>query len=215
MTPHTAIIFDMDGVLIDSEKIWHNCELDYLRQFIADPPASLQTDILGRSIYGIYDLLCDRFPAEMQSVSRNNFLKTYEQFGLEQIYARTNLLDGVAALLAALAANNTPIALASSSPRPWIDATLARHKLEKYFPPAVIVSGCAVANAKPDPEIFLTAAAKLGVAPAGGAVIEDSGNGVAAGKAAGMFVYGLRNGFNDAQNLAAADKIIYSLHELI
>jgi len=200
-----AIIFDMDGVIIDSEKIWHTCEKKYLKKFIPSISKEFQTEIIGRSIFGIYDLMCNFFPKEMKNVSREYFLKEYEKFGVKNIYQKTNLITGIKELLEKLQKKKR-LALASSSPLLWINTTLNRHNLHDFFP--IITSGCAVKKAKPNPEIFLTTAKKLKVEPKKCLVIEDSKNGVLAGKSAGMTVFGFRNGFNDEQDLSFSDEII-------
>jgi len=205
ITDFEAIIFDMDGVLIDSEKIWHATEMAYLEKFITIKDYdALHRDIVGRSIFGIYDFLVEEFTEEMKKISRETFLKEYEIFGLEQIYNQTSLLPGVLEVLRFLKSQKIPLALASSSPQVWIDAVLKRHNLNSFFP--VIVSGDSVSKGKPDPEIFLKAAERIKIDSKNLLVFEDSKNGVIAGKSAGMTVYGYRNGFNDEQDLSKADE---------
>jgi HAD superfamily hydrolase (TIGR01509 family) len=206
-------IFDMDGVLIDSEKIWESCELQYLRAFLPQEydHDELQNNIVGRSIFGIFDLLKDLFPVHFSHVSRSEFLEGYEQFGLEQVYKKTNLLLHVREVLQFLS-QKIPVALASSSPKTWISETLNRHDLGDFF--VAVVSGSEVQNAKPHPEIFQTAAQKIGINPKKCFAVEDSKNGVLSAKQAGMFVFGFRNGFNEKQDLSLSDKIITDLLDL-
>lgn len=206
-------VFDMDGVLIDSEKIWESCELKYLSAFLPQEydHEELQNNIVGRSIFGIFDLLKELFPPHFSHISRSEFLEGYEQFGLEQVYKKTNLLNHVREILHFLS-QKIPLALASSSPKPWISETLKRHNLGDFF--VAITSGSEVQNAKPDPEIFQTAAQKIGVDPQNCFAVEDSKNGVLSAKGAGMFTFGFRNGFNQQQDLSLSDQILFDLLEL-
>ena len=208
-----AILFDMDGVLIDSELIWQAHEAEFIRQFIPKFPLAMQQDLLGRSVRGIYDLLCERFPQETADIDFEDFMKDYIIFGTEQVYTHTSLLPGVRKYLDSLV-GTIPLALVSSSPFAWINTTIARHGLESYF--TCIVSGEEVRHAKPAPDIYLLAAERLKIAPDTAVVIEDSANGILAAKAANMAVYGIRNGFNDEQELSKADKIFndFSLFDL-
>src|SRR4030042_755624 len=92
---------------------------------------------------------------------------------------------GVRALIGELRHSGVPIAVASTSLRAWVDATLRGLDLEGAF--NTVVSASEVANGKPDPDLFLAAAARLGVPPDRCLAVEDTGPGIAAAKAAGMF----------------------------
>lgn len=199
-----AILFDMDGVLIDSELIWQAHEAEFIRQFIPNFPLEMQQDLLGRSVRGIYDLLCTRFPNETAGIAFEAFMQEYISFGTQHVYTHTSLLPGVREYLDALV-GTIPLALVSSSPFAWINTTIERHGLKSYF--TGIVSGEEVQHAKPAPDIFLLAAERLQVAPNATVVIEDSTNGILAAKAANMTAFGYRNGFNDEQDLSKADLI--------
>lgn len=208
----SGIIFDMDGVLIDSEKLWHDCEINFLRPFLPKhfSEEEIQNEILGCSLSGIFDLLQKKFPKDFQNVSFSYFTREYKKFGIQHIYKKTKLLEGARETLEFFS-GKVPIALASSSPKIWISETLKRHSLEKFF--RIILSGDEVKQAKPHPEIFEITAKKMNVSPQECIVCEDSKNGIESAKKAGMFVVGLKNGFNEDQDLSAADTIIFSLFE--
>jgi HAD superfamily hydrolase (TIGR01509 family) len=126
----------------------------------------------------------------------------------EDIYAnKVALLPGFPDLLALLREKDIPAALASSSPRSWINLVLDRFDLKRVFQ-AVVSSEEVAGRGKPAPDIYLYTARKLEVEPSGCVVIEDSRNGVLSARAAGMYCVGIRNGFNDEQDLSAANIII-------
>lgn len=206
-----AIIFDMDGVLIDSEKIWQQHEMGFLKTFVPEFPDEMHADILGRSIFGIFDLLVERFPGKVSSDEKEYFLQEYRKFGDENIYQKTNLTPYTKEVLEKFSPLYA-IGLASSSPFDWINTTLDRHEIREYF--QVCSSGEEVKNAKPDPEIFLLTADRLCVDPKNCLVIEDTKNGIFSAKAAGMSVLGFRNGFNEEQDLSQADGVIESFLEI-
>jgi HAD superfamily hydrolase (TIGR01509 family) len=117
--------------------------------------------------------------------------------------------SGARELIEQLRARGLKLAVASSSPRVWVEATLAALGLAESF--EAIVAGDEVARSKPDPEIFLRAAEKLGVAPAHCLVIEDSPGGVAGAVAAGMRVVAVRSPLTGGRSFAEAALTIDSL----
>ena len=131
-----------------------------------------------------------------------------------EIYGqKVSLIEGFAELLSILNKNKIPVALASSSPKTWIDIVLQRFHLLESF--KVVVSADELeGDGKPSPAIYLLTAKRLGVSPDRCIAIEDSKNGVLSAKNAGMFCIGFRNGFNDEQDLSRADRIIHQFGEL-
>lgn len=218
-----AIIFDMDGVLIDSEKIWAKYEGNFLKKFAPSFSSSDNQKIIGQSIEGIYNLMTKEFSEEMKNVDKAKFLSEYEKFGCENIYQKTSLTKGVKDFLEKYTTLDRlddvvqsiqlpKFALASSAQKSWVNITLQIHNLAPYF--QEIVCGNDVKKAKPAPDIFLLAAKKLNVRPEDCLVLEDSKNGAIAGKKAGMTVYGYRNGFNDEQDLSMTDQIFTDFNEI-
>jgi len=205
-----AVIFDMDWVIIDSEKYWEIYEKDFLEKYIIDDREDIKQDILQQclwlSTFSIYNLIWKYYPEQFKNINKQDFIKDYIKFGLENIYNRANLIPGLINLLNNLSKQNKKVALASSSPMIWVKETLKRHNIEKYF--ELILSWDCVKNAKPDPEIYLKASSKFWIRPEKCLVIEDSKNWTIAGKSAGMTVYWLRNWFNDKQDLSESDFIL-------
>ena len=205
-----ALIFDMDGVIVDSELHWKSLEGYFLQSLIPGWSVADQGRIIGLSLDNLYTLLTTEYGL---SRDKEEFLVEYHAIA-EDIYVnKVALLPGFLDLVALLRENGVPAALASSSPRNWINLVLDRFDLKSSF--QVTVSSEEVAGkGKPAPDIYLYTARKLEVEPGGCVVVEDSKNGVLSARAAGMFCVGLRNGFNDEQDLSAANIVINGFQSL-
>jgi HAD superfamily hydrolase (TIGR01509 family) len=205
-----AVVFDLDGVLIDSEQVWD----DARRELVAERGGTW-TDDATRAMMGMSSLEWSRYmhdelglDLEPEAISAAVVEK------LEQLYRRElPLLPGAREAVRALAAR-WPLGLASSSNREIIDLVLELAGLTDAF--AVTVSSEEVARGKPAPDVYLEAARRLDVAPEGCAAIEDSTNGLRSAAAARMIVIALPNaGFPPADDaLRLANAVIASLDEL-
>lgn len=203
-----AVIFDMDGVLVDSEPLHKEAESYVLAQYgihytenIARQYTAYGTEeLFWKDIAGHFKIELDVSLAvkQKQKYYFNNFNK------IELIKPAFNLLKK-------LKTGNCRIALASSSSRNVIKKTLSTFALEKYF--EYTISSDDVENGKPFPDVFLLAAQCLKINPQNCIVIEDSVNGVKAGKAAGMTVIAVPNAFTESFNFSEADYILKSLDE--
>lgn len=205
-----AVIFDLDGVITDTAEhhylAWkHTAEqigIEIDRSFNErlkgiDRERSLNTILIHGGAAGTYR------EAEKQEIMRRKN-QYYQQ--LIQNLTLHDLLPGIAGLFAELKRENVSIALASSSRN--APAILQRLGLMDEF--HAVVDPAALARGKPDPEIFLTAAALLGVPPSQCAAIEDAEAGIAAIKSAGMFAVGV----GDETSLSGADLIVHNTNEL-
>ncbi|MCY8150003.1 beta-phosphoglucomutase [Bacillus paralicheniformis] len=205
-----AVIFDLDGVITDTAEhhylAWkHTAEqigIEIDRSFNErlkgiDREQSLNTILIHGGAAGTYR------EAEKQEIMRRKN-QYYQQ--LIQNLTPHDLLPGIAGLFAELKRENVSIALASSSRN--APAILQRLGLMDEF--HAVVDPAALARGKPDPEIFLTAAALLGVPPSQCAAIEDAEAGIAAIKSAGMFAVGV----GDETSLSGADLIVPDTNEL-
>jgi HAD superfamily hydrolase (TIGR01509 family) len=199
-----ALIFDLDGVIVDSELHWKSLEGYFLRTLIPGWTMADQGRIIGLSLENLHKLLTTEYGLRGD---KEGFLKQYHAIA-EDIYVnKASLLPGFLDLLFLLHEKGIPVALASSSPRSWINLVLDRFDLNSVF--KVVVSAEEIAgDGKPSPDIYLHTARKLEVESEGCIVIEDSRNGVLSARAAGMYCIGFRNGFNDEQDLSAANIII-------
>jgi HAD superfamily hydrolase (TIGR01509 family) len=184
-----AIIFDCDGVLVDSEKLALAVELEVL----AELGLTFERDDYTLRFMG---LSTDAFHAAIDAEAKSRLGRSIaaEVRGSERLrQVMIAHLTEVPGALEAVAALKLPKAIASSGSRQGLERKLKQTDLWKHFAPHVY-SADHVANAKPAPDLFLHAAAALGVAPADCLVLEDSVNGVIGARAAGMTVWGFLGG---------------------
>ncbi len=203
-----AVIFDMDGVVVDTEQYFKRLTPGFMRRLVPDFRDEDLAKVTGKSNREFYNLLVQQY----------GYAGTYEEFFaestkfVEQIYRELcALTPGVRPLLASLRQKGLRIALASSAPKQWVAWMLDRFQLSFD---AVVSSDDVDGRAKPAPDIFLEAARRLGIAPANCVVVEDSTNGIKAARRAGMLVIGHRYSGNE-QRLDEADAIVTSLSEIL
>jgi HAD superfamily hydrolase (TIGR01509 family) len=206
-----ALIFDMDGVVVDSELHWKSLEGFFLRSLVPTWGEADQSKIIGLSVHDLYRMLVSDYGV---SQTKEEFLALYLGMATQIYGEKASLIAGFEELLSEVRANGVPVGLASSSPMTWINIVLDRFDLRPSFDVVVSADELAGGEGKPAPAIYLHTADKLGVAPQGCVVIEDSRNGVLSAKGAGMYCLGFRNGFNDEQDLSAADMVVNSFTEL-
>src|SRR3989442_7230862 len=199
-----AVIFDMDGVIVDSEIHWKTTEGYFLQSLIPTWSVKDQDRIIGLDVHDLYMLLANTYHLQK---TKEQFLAIYQEMANEIYGQKVSLTEGFTELLSALNNDNIPVALASSSPISWIHIMLERFGLRESF--RVVVSADELAGeGKPSPAIYLLTAKRLGVRPDRCIAIEDSQNGVLSVKNAEMFCVGFRNGFNEEQDLSRADVVI-------
>ena len=205
-----AVVFDMDGVLIESEEIW-----DAVREVYVRERGGRYDDEIQRAMMGMSSHEWSRYLHETAGLDESSETINAEivQRMLAAYRERLPLVDGAVEAVRRLAAH-FPLAVASSSNRPLIDTVLEVSGLESSF--QATVSSEEVARGKPAPDVYLEAARRLGVAPGRCAAVEDSHNGIRSAKAAGMRVVAIPNPSYapDADALAQADVVIRSLDEL-
>lgn len=206
-----AIIFDMDGTLVDTEPF--NTEIER-RQFSLNNLEISEEEhqkYLGVASDAMWREIADNYETSMSvaELIEQNHTESLRYFAeLEQIPVMPNLFD----LLKRLKAKNVKMAVASSSTPEIIDLILTKTDLKKYF--RVIVSAQEAGKSKPEPDVFLLAAEKLGVDRENCLVVEDSPNGIKAAKAAGMTCVAYEGPGTNAQKLHEADSIIQNYTEL-
>ena len=206
-----AVIFDMDGVLVDSEPIWQDVETDLLGALGVPLTRELCKQTMGFRVNEAVAYWYERHPWPGPTVD-----EVAEQLMtgvVAAIGARGEPMAGVDEAVAFLQDAGLRLAIASSSYYRVIDAVLERLGLSAAF--EVVHSAEDEANGKPHPDVYLTAAAKLGVAPAACVAIEDSPNGVVSAKAAGMVCVAVPDpGIAEDARFGDADLTLASLAEL-
>lgn len=199
------VIFDMDGVLVDSEPIYHHFHPYYFETQLGITLSQEELDnvtgVAPREIFGRFKTIYpDKLPEPAVVYVEREYDLLMEKFAsLEPL----PLVPGIAEVLATLQEQQIPMVLSSSNQRRMIELCLDRSGFRPYF--QNILSGEDVPRSKPDPEIFLRQAAFYGVKPEECLVIEDSTNGCRAAKAAGMACLGYVNPNSGNQDLSLAD----------
>jgi len=178
-----AVLFDMDGLLVDSEPVWTVAETELAHRLGSEWTPAIKDSVIGKSLpiaIPIILRLLDAEDADPEETSAWLLNRMVELFS-----AALPLRPGALRLLDALAGEGVPLGLVSSSYRVLVDAALAELGPERF---AVTVAGDEVRHPKPHPEPYLTAAARLGHPPELCVVLEDSPSGIASAEAAGCCV---------------------------
>lgn len=199
-----AVIFDMDGVIVDSEPVHFQVERALFADLGIELSRKMHDAFVGTTPEAMWGELKRKYGfaesiEEMEAARVRRIREAFEN-------GEVRLVKGCVDLIKRLHFEKFRLGLASSSPREHIDAVLQRFDLVQFFD--VVLSGEEVSNGKPAPDIFLEAAKRLGVDAAECLVIEDSRNGVSAAKAAGMKCVGFQNPASGEQDLSKADEII-------
>ncbi len=208
MLPTEAVIFDMDGILVDTEPV----HLDAINAVLAAEGHRLTEEqneqFLGTTVDHTWGRIVELF-----GLSRpvGEYLEVYNAEVLERLSRPLTPLPGVREVLAMLESRGTRLAVASSSQMVWVKATLRSLGLTSYFP--VLVSGDSVARGKPEPDIYLRAASLLEVEPSLCLAVEDAPRGILAARRAGMTVVAVRTPFTRHLSLDGADYVLDSLAE--
>jgi HAD superfamily hydrolase (TIGR01509 family) len=205
-----AVVFDLDGVLIQSEEVWDAVREVYVREHGGRYDAEIQRAMMGMSSNEWSQYLHDAAgiadePAAINAEVVRRMLAAYRD--------HLPLIDGAVDAVKRLAARY-PLGLASSSNRPLIDTVLDVSGLADCF--RATVSSEEVGRGKPAPDVYLEAARRLGVDPSRCTAVEDSHGGIRSAKAAGMRVIAIPNASYppDEESLAQADVTLASLAEL-
>ena len=204
-----AVIFDMDGVIVESEERNYKAKLKVLEPFGVTFDYKYYSQFPGNSNIVVWQKIIDDFNIDVSAqemhevdlVARDDLIKQEGHIAI----------DGALELIEKLSKKYV-LALASGSPKHIIEDTVKFFNIEKYF--KFIISGETIENCKPAPDIFLISAKNIGVAPPNCVVIEDSANGVKAAKSAGMKCIGYVNLNSGKQDLSLADKIVKNLNEI-
>jgi len=178
-----AAIFDMDGLLIDSEPLWDRAELEVISSLGVDTSRRGELpDTLGLRIDMVVDLWYAQQP--WSGPSRQQVTARIIERAIALVEAERPLLPGVREALALCKANGLRVGLASASPLHMLERVLAMFDLRDSFD--ALASAESLPYSKPHPQVYLDCAAKLGVDPLACVALEDSVNGMIASKAARM-----------------------------
>lgn len=206
-----TVIFDMDGVIVDTEPVHHFAYNQHFKQLNIEITPEMYASFTGNSTKNIFERLKAHFnlKEEVQTLvetKRNLFNDAFDH--KEDLY----LLDGVEDLIKELHSNGMQLVLASSSAKVTINRIFNRFGLHQYF--SHIVSGEDFPKSKPHPAIFEHAAFLSQTPKENCIVIEDSTNGILAAKAAGIYCIGYDSVNSKLQDYSKADQIITNFSEL-
>lgn len=207
---HT-IIFDMDGVIVDTEPVHHYAYYQHFKQLNIEVSHDLYTSFTGNSTKNVYQKIKDIFGVEgevndLVQIKRNLFNDAFDT--KEDLL----LLDGVEDLIKQLHQKGKQLILASSASKVTIERVFNRFNLHQYF--SHIVSGEDFPQSKPNPAIFIEAVRLSNMPKHNCVIIEDSTNGIQAAKAAGVYCIGYKSENSKLQDYSLADQVINHFSEI-
>ena len=206
-----AVIFDMDGVIVNSEPLHRKAYYGMFEEFNINVSNSLYESFTGKSTSAICKELCEIFDLsishEKLMLSKRKHFKTIFDNDPE-----FQMIDGALSLIKNYFYNNLTLILASSASMTNINRIFKKFDLDKFF--KAKISGADLKESKPNPEIFIKAAKLSGFNKSECIVIEDSTNGVIASKSAGIYCIGLNSTNSKNQNYDKADLVVSNFNEI-
>ncbi|PCJ56614.1 MAG: hypothetical protein COA79_18275 [Planctomycetota bacterium] len=203
-----GIIFDQDGVLIDSEPIHFLAIRDYMQDLGYEYTMEINNQFFGHNAKSLYTSLKNIFACSLSVEELTHGAKAF----MPKHEHKITPMPGLSPLLEKISQQKVIMGLATGTHRTLTESNLKKHKVRKYF--SNIVCGDEVTNGKPDPEIYLLVANNLGINPKNCLVIEDSPAGLKSAKTAGMTTIALVSGHNKSADLTLADHKINHLSEV-
>jgi HAD superfamily hydrolase (TIGR01509 family) len=197
---YELIIFDNDGVLVDSEPVSNTILAGYLTEL--GHPTSYEDslrDYMGAAMHRVHDLVLERTGERLP----DDFDDTFHARVFEAFRRELRAVEGVFDVLGKLSADGVAYCVASSGSHERIRVGHRKTGLDRWFSDDIVFSAEDVGRGKPAPDLFLHAAERMGVDPGRCAVVEDSPLGLAAARAAGMDVYAF-TAMTPAEKLAGA-----------
>lgn len=207
-----AVIYDMDGLMINSEPVhiiaWNKFLSEY-NHSMNELPQELRSNFIGMRLVEVVKEVVSAFKLD---VDPEMFQIKRDEIFLKLMREKTESMPGLFESLKLFKENNFKIALTSSGTTEYINLILKKLDIQNYF--NVIVSGNDVKTGKPDPEPYLVTTKKLELNTKECLVLEDAKNGIESAKAAGCKCIAIKNPHNPPQDLSQADVILNSLEEI-
>ena len=207
-----AVIFDMDGVIVNSEPLHRKAYFDMFEEFNLNVSNRLYESFTGKSTSAICKELCKIFDLsishEKLMLSKRKHFKTIFDNDPE-----FQMIDGALSLIKNYFFNNLTLILASSASMTNINRVFKKFDLDKFF--KAKISGADLKESKPNPEIFIKAAKLSGFNKSECVVIEDSTNGITASKSAGIYCIGFNSPNSKNQNYDKADLVVSNFNEIM
>lgn len=203
-----AVIFDMDGSLVDSMWVWKDIDIEYLGRFGLGIPDDLQQLIEGKSFTETAEYFKERFALE-HSVER--IKADWNEMAWDKYRTRVSLKPGAMQVLDYCRENGIKLGIATSNSRQIVDMVLQERGIADYF--SCIMTSCEAKKGKPAPDIYLMTAAQLSVKPENCLVFEDIVFGIQAGKSAGMQVCAVDDAYSAYQREEKKKLADYFVHD--
>jgi len=205
-----AVLFDMDGVIVDTEPLHRKAYHQMFKDVSIDVDKDLYASFTGQSTINICRRLVDYFtlnqtPEFLMTLKRKHYKTFFENDDLE-------LIEGVLDRIKDYYANDITMVVASSASMLGINLIFERFDLNQYF--RAKFSGADLKKSKPHPEIFIKAAEFTGYNKSECIVIEDSTNGIQAANAAGIFCVGFKSPHSSHQDYSLANKVVSKFEEI-
>ena len=209
----SAVLFDLDGTLVDSMWMWEAIDVEYLGRYGLECPSDLQKAIEGMSFSETAVYFKERFnlPDSIEEIKQ-----AWVEMSLEKYQKEVPVKPGVREFLEEISIRGIKAGIATSNGREMVDAVLKSLGLEQYF--QVVATACEVAAGKPAPDIYLEVARRLGAKPENCLVFEDVPAGIMAGKNAGMKVIAVEDDFSETmkeEKEQLADRLIHDFYEVL
>ncbi len=205
MKPNRAFIFDMDGVLIDSERTWVKFDTGFLIEVFGKDIAEKMGSTIGMSVNSVHE----KAVSLGSNVDKSKLVDIYDKKA-HFVYSESEITEDIDDLIKELDTLGFKLALVSSSRQNWIDKVLPRLSFKDKLDCIISVNDRSDLKPKPSPEAYLEAIRKLGASSETTIILEDSNTGIKAAKAAGAYVIGFRKNLVDGYKQEGAD--IYADH---
>lgn len=208
-----AVIFDLDGSMVDSMWMWHEIDVEYLARHNLTVPENLQQEIEGFSFSETAEYFKKRFclPDSIAEIKQ-----AWNEMAWDKYMNEVPLKPGVMDFFKLCRQRSILLGIATSNSRELVTAVAGVHGLNDYF--SCIMTGCDVGKGKPAPDIYLAVAKQLGIEPSRCLVFEDIIPGIMAGKNAGMKVCAVEDAYSldqTEEKMRLADYYIRDFYELV
>lgn len=208
-----AVLFDLDGTLVDSMSMWKEIDVDYLKRFNISVPPTLQQDIEGLTMEQTAHYFKKTFGI---SDSIEEIMAAWNHMAYDKYTREVKMKPFAREILFKLKDQQIPCAIATSNSRVLTEAILKSHQIRECF--QTLVTGDDVVHGKPAPDVYLKAAELLNADPKDCLVFEDIPVGILAGKNAGMTVYAVEDNYSmkdREEKIRLSDAYIISYEELL
>jgi pseudouridine-5'-monophosphatase len=205
------MIFDLDGTLLDTEPLYTDAAQKVLDPFGHTYTMALKRKVMGGDSIRSAQLTIEEFDLPM---TPQEFLNQRESY-LELLFPEAEEINGAGSFLQYITDKNIPAGLATSSHSHLCELKIAKRQWKSCFGTIVCGDDTDLRRSKPEPDIFLLCAERMGVDPARTIAFEDSRNGIEAARAAGMTVVAVESPYTEPEDLKDADMTITDYHTLI